>query len=121
MTESRVEDGRKIAYLIMNYIRKIAVRAVEEKGYSPEVVMDILRLNRSYIYNWLRGYHKERMPDLETSAAHGIKPKVTKGMKIWLRETVLKIIPKAYEYDTHLWNCVILAKFLQHEFGGSVS
>ena len=32
-------DGRTIPALVMDYIRKIVVRAVEEKGYSPEVVM----------------------------------------------------------------------------------
>jgi hypothetical protein len=33
MIDSWLEDGRKIPGLVMNYIRKIAVRAVEEKGY----------------------------------------------------------------------------------------
>jgi hypothetical protein len=42
-------------------------------------------------------------------------------MEIWLRETVLETTPKAYGYDTHLWNCAILAELLHHEFGVWVS
>lgn len=33
-------DARKIPDEVMNYLRRIAVRAVEEKHYSPEVVAD---------------------------------------------------------------------------------
>jgi transposase len=116
MIESWAEDGRKIPGLVMSYIRKIAVRAVEEKGYSPEAVVDILGLSRSCIYDWLRKYHNEGMAGLETRAAPGAEPQVTEEMEIWLRKTVLKKTPKAYGYDTHLWNCAILAELLHHEF-----
>ena len=32
-------DGKIIPALVMDYIRKIVVRAVKEKGYSPEAFM----------------------------------------------------------------------------------
>jgi transposase len=121
MSESWIEDGRKIPDLVMNYIRKIAVRAVEEKGYSPEAVVDMLGLSRSCIYDWLRRYHKEGMAGLETRAAPGAEPRVTEEMETWLRETVLETTPKAHGYDTHLWDCAILAELLHHEFGVWVS
>lgn len=121
MIDSWLEDGRKIPGLVMNYIRKIAVRAVEEKGYSAEAVVDILGLSRSCIYDWLRKFHREGMPGLETRTAPGAEPQVTAEMEIWLRETVLETTPKAYGYDTHLWNCAILAELLHHEFGVWVS
>jgi transposase len=121
MIDSWLEDGRKIPGPGMNYIRKIAVRAVEEKGYSAEAVVDILGLSRRCIYNWLRKFHREGMPGLETRTAPGAEPQVTAEMEIWLRETVLETTPKAYGYDTHLWNCAILAELLHHEFGVWVS
>ena len=121
MTESWVEDGRKIPDLVMNYIRKIAVLAVEQKGYSPEAVVDILGLSRSCIYDWLRRYHKEGMAGLDTRAAPGAEPRVTQEMETWLRETALETTPKAHGYDTHLWDCAILAELLHHEFGVWVS
>ena len=121
MIEPWLEDGRKIPGLVMNYIRKIAVRAVEEKGYSAEAVVDIMGLSRSCIYDWLRRYHQEGMSGLETRAAPGADPHVTEEMEIWLRETVLEKTPKAYGYDTHLWNCAILAELLHQAFGVWVS
>ena len=121
MIKTWAQDGRRIPGLVMNYIRKIAVRAVEEKGYSPEAVVDILGFSRSCIYDWLRRYHKAGMAGLETRAAPGVPPQVTKEMEIWLRETVLETTPKAHGYDTHLWNCAILAELLQHQFGVWVS
>jgi transposase len=121
MIDSWVEDGRKIPSLVMNYIRKIAVRAVEEKGYSPEAVVDILGFTRSCIYDWLRKYHKGGMVALETQTAPGAEPKVTEEMEIWLREIILETTPNVYGYDTCLWDCAILAELLHHEFGVWVS
>ena len=121
MIDSWEEDGRKIPGLVMNYIRKIAVRAVEEKGYSPEAVMDMLGLSRSCIYDWLRKCHEAGMAGLETQTAPGAEPQVTEEMEIWLHEVVLATTPEAYGYDTRLWNRDILAELLSHEFGVRVS
>jgi perosamine synthetase len=41
MKNSWMSDARKIPDDVMGYIRKIAVNAVKEKGYSPEMVVDI--------------------------------------------------------------------------------
>ena len=38
-------DARKIPDEVMNYLRRIAVRAIEEKGYSPELVADFLGID----------------------------------------------------------------------------
>jgi transposase len=51
-------DARKIPDEVMNYIRRIAVRSVEEKHYSPELIADIFGISRSSIYDWLRWYRK---------------------------------------------------------------
>lgn len=36
-------DARKIPDKVMNYLRRIAVRAIEEKHYSPELVADLFQ------------------------------------------------------------------------------
>ena len=41
MIDSWEFDGRKIPDQVMTYIRMLTVRAVEEKGYSPEAVADM--------------------------------------------------------------------------------
>ena len=80
MSSSWQNDGRKIPDEVMSYIRQIAVRAVEEKGYSPEDVIKILGLSRSCIYEWLRKYREEGFTGLETQRAPGAKPVITQEM-----------------------------------------
>ena len=46
-------DARKIPDEVMNYVRRIAVQAIEEKHYSPELVADLFGISRSSIYDWL--------------------------------------------------------------------
>ncbi|MBK8754055.1 MAG: hypothetical protein IPL99_21490 [Candidatus Competibacteraceae bacterium] len=54
MKEDWLSDARKIPDEVMNYLRRIAVRAVEEKHYSPELITAIFGISRSCIYEWLR-------------------------------------------------------------------
>lgn len=114
-------DGRTIPGSAMDYLRKIAVRAVEQKGYSPEVVIDLLGLSRSCIYTWLRRYRAHGLEGLETRTAPGSLPVLTEGMEQWLRETVLHSTPVAHGYDTLLWTREILAELLVQRFGVPVS
>lgn len=105
----------------MNYIRKLAVGAVEERGYSPEAVIDMLGFSRSCIYDWLRRYREAGMAGLETQTAPGAEAQVSEEMDRWLREIVLKTTPEAHGYDTRLWNRDILAELLLRQFGVKVS
>ncbi len=105
----------------MNYIRKLAVRGVEEKGYSPEAVVDMLGFSRSCIYDWLRKYHEAGMAGLETQTAPGAEAQVSEEMDLWLREIVLETTPEAHGYDTRLWSRDILAELLSRQFGVEVS
>ena len=119
--ESFALDGRSIPDAAMDVIRQIAVRAVEEKGYSPEVVMDLLGLSRSCIYTWLRRYRAAGLAGLETRRAPGAAPVLTAAMEQWLRAVVLESTPEAHGYDTLLWTREILAERLALHFGIQVS
>ena len=52
-------DARKIPDEVMNYLRRIAVRAIEERHYSPERVANFLDISRSSIYDGLREYREK--------------------------------------------------------------
>jgi transposase len=121
MKDSFEFDGRSIPGPVMDFIRKIAVRAVEEKGYSPETVIDLLGLSRSCIYTWLRRYRAEGITGLDTRSAPGIAPMITAEMDQWLQETVLQSTPVEHGYDTVLWTREILAELLGVRFGVAVS
>ena len=116
-----LSDARKIPDEVMNYLRPIAVRAVEEKHYSPELIADIFGISRSRIYDWLRWYHDAGEEALDTRVAPGAPPVITPVMDWWLKETVLNSTPVAQGYDTVLWPRAILAELLRKHFGICVS
>ena len=86
-------DARKIPDEVMNYLRRIAVRAVEEKHYSPEVVADFLDISRSSIYDWLRDYREQGEAALDTRKAPGAPQVLTPEIDRWLRSDHLIFDP----------------------------
>jgi transposase len=116
-----LSDARKIPDEVMNYLRRIAVRAVEEKDYSPELIADILGISRSSIYDWLQWYRDGGEATLDTQSASGVSPVITPVMDGWLNETVLHSTPIDHGYDTLLWTRSILAVLLKKHFGICVS
>ena len=116
-----LSDARKIPDEVMNYLRRIAVRAVEEKHYSPEVIADILGISRSSLYDWLRWYRAGGEAALDTRTAPGAPAVITPMMEWWLEQTVLNSTPVKHGYDTVLWTRAILAELLKKHFGIDVS
>lgn len=115
-----LSDARLIPDEVMSYLRKIAVYAVKEKGYSPEDVIDIFGISRSCIYDWMNRYSNHGYDGLDTKKAPGATPIVTKAMDDWLKETVLTSTPENFGYDTHLWTCDLLAELLSNRYGVNV-
>jgi transposase len=113
-------DARLIPDEVMDYLRRIAVRAVEEDGYSPEAVVGMLGMSRSTIYDWLKRFRTHGWDGLETKKAPGAEPVVTAEMDAWLKRTVLESAPEDFGYDTRLWTCDLLAELLQERFGVQV-
>lgn len=116
-----LSDARYIPDEVMGYLRKIAVHAVEENGYSPEEVIKMFGFSRGTIYDWLKRYRQDGYAGLDTKKAPGAEPVVTAEMDAWLVQTVLEHTPEAFGYDTTLWTCDLLAKLLAQQFGMPVS
>ncbi|HJW30319.1 MAG TPA: IS630 family transposase, partial [Saprospiraceae bacterium] len=116
-----LSDARKIADEVMNYLRRIAVRAMEEKHYSPEVIADIFGISRSSIYEWLRWYRAGGEAALATRTAPGAPVVITPIMDWWLEQTVLNSTPLNHGDNTLLWTRAILAELLKKHFGVCVS
>lgn len=116
-----LSDARKIPDEVMNYLRRLAVRAVEEKHYSPELIADIFGISRSSIYDWRRGYRDSGEEALDTQSAPGAPPVITPSMDHWLREAVLHSTPVDHGYDTVLWTRKILVELLNKHYGIGVA
>jgi len=134
-------DARLIPDDVMSSLRKIAVRAVQEDGYSPEDVIKILGLNRSCIYDGLNRFKEAGYDGLDTQKAPGSPARVTPDREAWLKQVILEcsVIPKIlrtpldreawlkqvilewspedFGYDTTLWTCGLLAELLKKEQG----
>jgi len=120
MSHEWLEDARKIPDEVMSYLRKIAVRAIVQEGYSPELVSAIFGISRTAIYDWLRRFRKDGYDGLETKQSPGAPPVITAQMQAWLKQTVLEHIPQDFGYDTVLWTREILAELLNERFGTHV-
>ena len=71
MEAEGLSNARTIPGEVMNSLRRIAVRAVEEKNDSPEVIADSLGIRRSRVDDGLRGYREEGETVLDTPSAPG--------------------------------------------------
>ena len=109
-------DARKIPDEVMNYLRRIAVRAVEEQHHSPELIAAILGISRSGIYAWLRAYRERGEDALDTRKAPGSPPVIASDIDHWLKETILHSTPQDHGYDTLLWTLEILVDLLKKRF-----
>lgn len=116
-----LSDARQIPDEVMNYLRRLAVRAVEEKPYSPALIAAIFGISRSSIYDWLRWYRAGGDAALETRTAPGAPAVITPIMEWWLEQTVLNSTPVDHGYDTVLGTRAMLAELLKKHCGVCVS
>lgn len=121
MSEEWMGDARKIPDEVMSYIRKLAVRAIEEKDFSPESIAEILGINRTAIYAWLRRFKQGGYSELDTKKAPGGPCEITEEIEQWLKEVVLHYSPEYFGYDRALWTRDILAEIINEEFGLDVA
>jgi len=114
-------DYRAVPDEAMYFIRKIAVRAVVEFGYSVQWVADVLGVAKSAVHEWINWYRESGDMGLETRLPPGAKPTLTEQMEVWLRETILSTTPMEHGFDSTLWTCDILRSLLKRKFGIDVT
>jgi hypothetical protein len=51
MANEWMNDARKIPDETMSYLRKLAVRAIEQKDYTTDLVADVLGISRSSVFD----------------------------------------------------------------------
>ncbi|WP_200286393.1 IS630 family transposase [Rhabdochromatium marinum] len=121
MKPAWLSDARLIPDDAMDYIRKLAIRAIEENGFSPEDVIRIFGFSRSCIYDWIKRFETDGYDGLDTKKAPGNPAIVTEEMEQWLKKVILDSNPEDYGYDTMLWTCDILAEMLKKNYGITVT
>jgi transposase len=105
----------------MYVIRKIAVRAVVEFGYSVQSVADVLGVAKSALHEWINWYRESGDMGLETRLPPGAKAILTEEMEVWLKNAILSTTPAEHGFDSALWTCEILRCLLKRKFGIDVT
>ena len=117
MENGWLNDYRKTPDQVMNYIRKIAVRAGVDFEIPVDRVAQVFGIAPSAVYAWIKRYDKDGYLGLETGSAPGAKPIITKEIEEWLRHVVLNTVPADHGFETSLWTCDIMRRLLNMEFG----
>src|SRR5260370_24673511 len=71
----RKNDARRLDHATLEAMRERAVRSVQD-GESPEVVADVLGINRSTIYGWLAQYRRGGGGALKAKPLFGRPPEL---------------------------------------------
>src|SRR5229473_1019607 len=108
----RANDARRLDHATLEAMRERAVRSVQD-GESPEVVADVLGINRSTIYGWLAQYRRGGWGALKAKPLFGRPPKLDGKKLKWIYDTVThkKPLHRALERDEAL-----VQQWLKQEF-----
>src|SRR5580692_786508 len=116
----RANDARRLDHATLEAMRERAVRSVHD-GESPEVVADVLGINRSTIYGWLAQYRRGGWGALKAKPLFGRPPKLDARAMQWVYKTVTEKNPLQLKFAFALWTRDMVAKLILDKFGVALS
>src|SRR5712675_1194524 len=112
----RANDARRLDHATLEAMRERAVRSVQD-GESPEVVADVLGINRSTIYGWLAQYRRGGWGALKAKPLFGRPPKLNARALQWVYKTVTEKNPLQLKFAFALWTRDMVGKLIKDKFG----
>src|SRR5467141_1611435 len=116
----RANDARRLDHATLEAMRERAVRSVQD-GESPEVVADVLGINRSTIYGWLAQYRRGGWGALKAKPLFGRPPKLDGKKLKWIYDTVTHMNPLQLKFAFALWTREMVATLIKDKFNVSLS
>src|SRR6266851_4650612 len=116
----RANDARRLDHATLEAMRERAVRSVHD-GESPEVVADVLGINRSTIYGWLAQYRRGGWGALKAKPLFGRPPKLDGKKLKWIYDTVTQKNPLQLKFSFALWTREMVAKLINDKYGIKLS
>src|SRR6266853_946741 len=116
----RANDARRLDHATLEAMRERAVRSVHD-GESPEVVADVLGINRSTIYGWLAQYRRGGWGALKAKPLFGRPPKLDGKKLKWIYDTVTHKNPLQLKFAFALWTREMVARLIKDKFNISLS
>src|SRR6266853_1342363 len=108
----RANDARRLDHATLEAMRARAVRSVQD-GESPEVVADVLGINRSTIYGWLAQYRRGGWGALKAKPLFGRPPKLDGKKLKWIYDTVTQKNPLQLKFAFALWTREMVATLIK--------
>src|SRR5262245_57837787 len=116
----RANDARRLDHATLEAMRERAVRSVQD-GENPEVVADVLGINRSTIYGWLAQYRRGGWGALKAKPLFGRPPKLDGKKLKWIYDTVTQKNPLQLKFSFALWTREMVATLINDKFDISLS
>src|SRR5258708_618597 len=111
----RKDDARRLDHATLEAMRERAVRSVQD-GESPEVVADVLGINRSTIYGWLAQYRRGGGGAVKAKPLFGRPPKLDGRKLKWIYDTVTQKNPLQLKFAFALWTREMVATLIKDKF-----
>lgn len=111
----RKDDARQLDHKTLEEIRIRAVRKVQA-GESPEMVSQILGLNRTTIYDWLAKYRQGGWQALRSKPTPGRKPKLNGKQLKWIYDVLTLKNPQQMQFEFALWTREMIQKLIKDKF-----
>ena len=116
----RKDDARKLDHKTLEEFRVRVVKRVQD-GESPEVLAQVLGLNRSTVYGWLARYRRGGWNGLKAKPLAGRPPELTGKMMQWVYDTVTRKNPLQLKFAFALWTRAMVAKLIKDKFSVKLS
>ena len=116
----KTTDARKLDHKTLTELRKRGVSSVQD-GQSPEIVAQVLGINRVTIYGWLSRYRHGGWDALDAKKRGGRPPKLDGPALQWIYQTVTDKNPLQLKFTFALWTAKMIGQLIYQRFGIKLS
>ena len=116
----KTTDARKLDHKTLTELRTRGVASVQD-GQSPEIVAQVLGINRVTIYGWLSRYRHGGWGALDAKKRGGRTPKLDGLALQWIYQTVTDKNPLQLKFTFALWTAKMIGQLIYQRFGIKLS
>jgi len=113
-------DARKLDHKTLTELRRRAVKSVKN-GQSPELVAEVLEINRVTVYGWLARYREGGWGGLNARKRGGRPSKLNGKALAWIFKTISTKNPLQLKFPFALWTAKMVGELIEQRFDVKLS